>query len=196
MGEEGGKRVKDLALPKSRFDKFYDRFLTISALIAGGIAVLQLITVFLSVFFRFFLGISIIWIEDVASLLIVWIGFLISGWILMSEGYVTMDFFYARLKGRTKAVAAILISLIGLVCCAIIFWFGLTVTIRNYIGGYYKMGVLRIKNWPVLLAIPIGSFFMLIQWLRRTRDWARRFRLATVEEKAAIEARMEEEEKV
>ena len=144
----------------------YDRIIAGAAVAAAIIAVLQLAGVFTEVMARFVVRHSIPWIEEIAGMLNVWVAFLATAWVLKVGGHVTMDVLFEKFRPRVQAMVRAITSLVGAATFYMLTYIGILVVVDEYVHKYYKLGVYRIPNWPILLAIPIGSFLYANQYVR------------------------------
>ena len=137
------------------------------AALAGLLLVFLMLMVAYEVVIRYFLGLSLIWTVEITGYCLLYVTFLAAAWLLGKEGHVTMDLVLNRLNPRTQALLNTITSVIGAIICLIIVWFGVKVTWDNYQLGYVATSELRPPLFLIILIIPIGSFLLSIQFLRR-----------------------------
>jgi TRAP-type C4-dicarboxylate transport system permease small subunit len=87
---------------------------------------------------------------------------------LRDEGHVKVDIILNRLKPRTTAFFGILSSLVGIFVSIMMAFYGMSATWNYYRRGIYTPTAMEIPVAAILLIIPIGSFFLLIEFVRRT----------------------------
>jgi TRAP-type C4-dicarboxylate transport system permease small subunit len=146
----------------------FDRFLDVSPVISGIIIVLIMLAVCANVIMRYFLNRPIVGIDEISEYLLLFITFIGSAWLLREEGHVGVDILLIRLSNKSNAFLGIFSSLIGIFICLILIWFGSKVVWINFQRGSYFPSLLEIPKAPVLAIIPLGSFLLLLQFLRRT----------------------------
>lgn len=106
------------------------------------------------------------WSEEAVRYLLVWAFFLTFGVAGSTGHHIRTDLFLARLSKNTRRFCNGLASLFGLVFSGFMFYASVPQITR-----YYKMGMMTESNldlpmWIVFLAMPIGSAFLFIYYLR------------------------------
>lgn len=127
--------------------------------------VLIFATVLYGIFSREVLNKSILWTNDFASYLIVYLTFLAAPWILKQGAHVSVDFLSAHLKGLSRKINQLVIALVSGTACAIFFWFSLHVTITLYQRGTVMMENIPWPKFALIAPIPVGTFFLVIRFI-------------------------------
>ena len=151
-----------------RFFQLFDHILNATAFLAGIILVFIMLSVGLEVIMRYFFNRPMIWVTEVTECLLLYTTFLGTGWLLREEGHVKVDIILNRLKPRATAFFGILSSLVGIFVSAMLAFYGMSVTWDYFRRGIYTPTAMEIPVAAILLIIPIGSFILLIQFVRRT----------------------------
>lgn len=84
-----------------------------------------------------------------------------------------MDIMLNLLKPGTQAVLNIITSIIGAIICFVLIWYGVKVTWDSFQGGHYFLTELEPPQFLILFVIPLGSFMLFIQFLRRANGYLR-----------------------
>jgi TRAP-type C4-dicarboxylate transport system permease small subunit len=95
---------------------------------------------------------------------------------LKREGHVKMDLVLTRLRPGTQSILNIITSVIGIFICLVLTWYGTVVTWDYFQTGYYIGTMLMPPKAPIMLIIPVGSFLLLIQFLRRAYSYLESWR--------------------
>lgn len=136
----------------------------------GGILLIgMLITISFSVGNRAILGNSILWLNELASYLMLGVVFISAPWVLRYGAHVNVDLITSNLNGKKKRVFNIYMSTIGGIACSIYFWFTLTNTIHHYLSGTVDVNF----PWPrFALYIPmvLGFLFLAVRFLLNIFD--------------------------
>lgn len=127
----------------------------------------QMLIVNIEVFSRYFIR-PTTWVAEISSILILWIPFLIAGWVLRREGHVKMDLLVERLSRKAQAMTNFITSLIGVVVMLIVTGAGL-MTMIYWIGNRTPT-MLMLPRSPIISIIFIGSFLFAIQFLIRALE--------------------------
>ncbi|WP_167527787.1 TRAP transporter small permease [Desulfosarcina alkanivorans] len=120
--------------------------------------VVMTLIVWAQIFFRFILGDGIVWAEEIAKYMMVWMALLGASVVYAEQGHISIDFFIAN-SGRVRWIKMVhtllaTVLFIVLIVCGI---------------KYAQLGQRLIspasgirKFWPYL-AIPAGGVFLLFQ---------------------------------
>ena len=146
-----------------------------AAFFAASLLVVIMITVFISVVMRYFLGESIPWVIGYCEVGLVYITFFAAAWVLKREGHVKVDLILSRLGPKSQSSLGILSSTVGAIICLPIVWFGAQVAWDYFRCGWYYTEFYDIPAAPVVVAIPVGFLLLFFQLCRRVRgylnDW-------------------------
>ena len=151
-GENRNKKIK------FKEKKFYEKVCKLEELIAlilvAGIAVL----VFVSALMRT-VGHPLNWAQDVALIAFAWLIFLGSDVAMRGSGLIGVDLFVKKFPAGVQKVLDILFKVIiaAFLCVLIYYGYGMTTT-----GWARQITSLHISYSWVTMAVPVGSFFMLI----------------------------------
>ena len=138
------------------------------AFLAGIILVFIMLSVGLDVILRYFFNSPMIWVTEVTECLLLYITFLGTGWLLRDEGHVKVDIILNRLKPESTAFLGILSSLVGIFVSIMLAIYGMGVTWNYLRRGIYTPTAMEIPVAAILLIIPIGSFLLFIEFVRKT----------------------------
>ena len=133
---------------------------------------------------RYFLNRSLKWVVEVSEYSLVWVTFLSTAWVLRREAHIKMDLVLNRLKPETQALLNAITSVVGAIICLLLVWYGTGVTWDHFLRGAAKHGMMEVPAAPILGIVPIGSFLLFIQFLRRSYGYLRNWRALRGEEKS------------
>ncbi len=156
----------------------FDRTIEYLAIVAAALIILMMLNVGVGVFLRYFLGRPTGWVIDISEWSLVYITFLATAWLLREEGHVKMDILLTRLGPRVQVWLGIITSIIGAIGCFLIAWYGAKVTWGLFQVGYSTAAVLIMPKFIILGVIPVGGFFLFIQFLRRTYGYLVRLKVS------------------
>ncbi len=153
--------------PMKRFLRLLDRTMEGLTFLAGLILVFIMISVCSDVILRTFFQMPQMWVTEVTEVLLLYITFLASAWLLRDEGHVRVDIILNHLAPRTVALFGIFSSLVGLFVSIVLTVFGFVVTLDYFRRGVYTPSAMEIPVSWILLVIPVGSLFLFFQFIRR-----------------------------
>lgn len=161
--------------PMTKFASFFDRAL----FGLGMLGVLVLVFLFLltnyEVVTRYFLNRPAAWSLEIIEYGLLYLTFLGAAWLLKDEEHIRMDIVIERLKPAVQAWLNILTSAMAAICCLIVTVYGVTACWGFYEKGQFYHAYLEPPKWIIVGIVPIGTFLLFIQFLRRTWGyWVKR----------------------
>lgn len=146
-----------------------DHIINFMAFLAAFMLIFVMLLVCAEVVMRYFLRKPIAWELEVTEYLLIFITFLVAAWVLKREGHVKVDIFVNLVKPRIQVLFGIVTSAIGVIVCLVFTWYGAVVTIDHYRENIIiPRSLLGAPYAPILAIIPIGMFFLMLQFIRRT----------------------------
>ncbi len=146
----------------------FDRVLNIMIFLAGIMLIFIMLSVCLEVILRTFFNHSLIWVTQVTEIMLLYITFFGSAWVLREGGHVKVDIILSRLKPLKIAVLGIFSSVLGIFVCFILTVYGFKVTMECINKGLYTTTTLEIPMFVIIGVIPIGCLMLFVQFIRRT----------------------------
>jgi TRAP-type C4-dicarboxylate transport system permease small subunit len=135
--------------------------------LAGLILVFIMLSVCLEVILRYFLNCPQVWVTEVTEVLLLYITFLGTTWLLRQEGHVKVDIILNRLKPRMLALLGIFSSAIGILVSITLTVSGFQLTWDYVQRGIYTPTAMEIPVSIIIVIIPVGSLMLLLQFVRR-----------------------------
>jgi TRAP-type C4-dicarboxylate transport system permease small subunit len=160
-----------------KLSKVFDKALEILAVISGLILLFLMISVCIDVTMRYLLNRPLSWVIEIAEYLLVYMTFLGAAWVQKLEGHVRVDVLTMMLSPRNQSRMAFVSAVIGVFVFATIVVFGTIETWDTFERGVRNPSMLEFPKAPILAVIPFGSFFFMIQFLRKAHGLAKEIRL-------------------
>lgn len=161
----------------AKVNSTFDGIIGFGAFLACAILIFVMLSVNAEVIMRYFLNRPLIWVMEISEICLLFITFLAAAWVLKVEGHVKMDIVVNRLGPRTQIVINTITSILSIIGVSLVVWYGVGVTWDQFQRGLYAGGsVLQIPNAAILFIIPVGSFLLFLQLLRRTNGYLRGWR--------------------
>lgn len=136
--------------------------------VAIAIIPFMAIAITVDVILRYFFNAPTIWVFDTSSYAMLWLAFLAAPALIRSREHIRIEFITMRLGPRTRAAAGAATSLLGALTMAIVLWQTANETYTAYIKNFLTVGSFEVPRWIVWVAMPIGSLFMVLEFLRRS----------------------------
>ncbi len=165
----------------SKSSAVFDRTLDFLAILAAALLVFITLGITTEVVLRKVLVSPIIWMAEAAEYSLLWITFLVSAWVLRSEGHVRMDLLLSNLNPKTQALLNTVTSVVGIIICLALTWFSAQVTWGYFQTDYRLPTFVRPPKFPIMLVVPVGSFLLSIQFLRRSYGYFQSWRASPVQ---------------
>ena len=153
---------------------------------AGGVIAFITLLICATVFIRYLAGGAIKWALPVSELCLLFIAFLGTTWVLKREGHVKMDLVLDQLKPRNQAMLNIVTSAIATISCLVITWYSTQATWNNFQGGVLVAKLTEVNKFIPMAVIPLGSFLLSIQFMRRTYGYFRSWRQSPSREQSPL----------
>jgi len=152
--------------------KIFDGILNVMCFLAKLIIAFVLFSVALDFVSRYAFNSPLIWVIPLSQYSLVYITFLGAPWLLREEGHVMMEIVVEKLGYTGRAWFGIGSSVLGIIASFIFVWYGALTTYDHFVHGIYESAVMEMPIAPVIAIIPIGSFFLLAQFVRRGVKYA------------------------
>jgi C4-dicarboxylate transporter, DctQ subunit len=160
------------------FKRVFDAVVDVLAVFAGVILILIIICVSLDVVLRYFFKSPLLWVDELAEYGLLYITFTGTAWLLRQDGHVVVDLIDALVSPKTRSRLNVFSSIVGAVVCSVLTYFGVAVTWSLFARRIYNPTMLEIPRGVLVAVIPVGTFLLSIQFLRRLlaslRDSGRR----------------------
>lgn len=154
-----------------KFWKIFDSIIDGLGFLAGIIIIFTMITVSTDVTLRYTLNKPITWSTEITEVSLLYIAFLGITWLLKKEGHVNVDIILIHLKPKSQALLGILSSVVGVFIAFILVWYGAITSFQYTVQGIAEPTILELPKGPLMTIIPLGSFFLLFQFVRRAYNF-------------------------
>jgi C4-dicarboxylate transporter DctQ subunit len=151
-----------------KFEVVFDFILDLFAGLAAILIVILMVGVTAQVCMTYFLNRPVIWVIEIAQYCLVFITFLGSPWVLKHRGHVMMDLWVERLGVGMEARVRGLTSIIGMITCLIVTWYGVRVGWDYFQISftYSDSDLIRVPAYLLVSVIPVSAFLMSIEFFR------------------------------
>ena len=135
------------------------------------IAALTLVAITLSVVFevvmRYAFGKPTSWAVDFSEYALLFCLFLATPWVLARDAHIKIDIFVVLCPPKVVRILDLIASLIGSFSCAVFCWVAVVAVWEAYRDSEVIWRSMIVPKWLVWSAMPIGSFLLTIQFIRR-----------------------------
>jgi TRAP-type C4-dicarboxylate transport system permease small subunit len=155
--------------PLTRISVIFDHILEALMFIGAVILGFLMLAVCWDVAARTIAGKPLIWLLEFTEYGLLYMTFLCTAWVLKNEAHVTSDLLLIGLSPKNQSFVNTITSILGAVICLVLAWFGAEVSWDKLQSGAYQPTAIQPPDFPIFVIIPIGSFLLFIQFLRRAK---------------------------
>jgi len=144
--------------------------LAVQALMLAAIAIIPFMAFAITydVVMRYFFNAPTIWVFDTSSYAMLWLAFLAAPGLIRSHEHIRIEFLTMRLSPRARSYAGAATSLLAAVTMSVVLWQTANETYTAYIKNFLTVGSFEVPRWIVWVAMPIGSLFIVLEFVRRS----------------------------
>lgn len=153
-----------------RVELFFDLMIRYSTILAGFILIFVTLSVSAEVVLRYFIGRPTVWVVEIAGYSLLYMTFLVVAWVQRRQKHVKMDLIFNKLTPKVQSMVSFFASVISTFICFILTLYGVKVTFYFFKTGYPTPTPLRIPKYIIIFVIFLGSFLLLIQFIRTSYE--------------------------
>lgn len=148
-------------------EAIFDKIISALAVFAGVLLTLAMLIVCLDVIMRYFLNQPIAWVQEMIEYALLCLTFTGAAWLLKEEGHVKVDILINRISLEKRNILDVIVQILGIFLCTVLTYYGVQVAWDHFARGVYNPTLLEFPKGPLLAIIPIGTFLLLIQFIRK-----------------------------
>ena len=149
--------------------RIFDWLLDAGAALSGALLVAVMLLTSVKVFFRYGLREGLLGVDQISGTLLVYIAFLGAAWVLRREEHVTIDLLVTRLRPKTRGRLTCVNSVVGALICLVVTFYGTVEAVTSWQRGILIPAEIEIPRVINLGVIPLGTFLLSLQFMRRAR---------------------------
>jgi len=150
-----------------KFNRFIDSLLSLTATLTGVMVVFLIISVCYEVVCRYFFNRPTSWVADVGSFILLFLPFMVTGWVLKNDTHVRIDLLYDRLGIRNKIIFDAFTSFLAIIVCFILVLRGTGIVVELFNENIYTDTTMHVVQWPFMAVIPFGILLFLVEYVRK-----------------------------
>lgn len=137
------------------------------AVLAVAILVALVASVALEVVMRYFFNQPTRWVVEFSEYALLWVAFLAGAWVLREEAHVKVEMVVDLLPPRTREITHIIVSLVGMLTCALFCWVSTVFIVELYDSGEVLFRSIQVRKWAVMSVMAPGLLLLTLQFMRR-----------------------------
>ncbi len=150
--------------------KIWDSFNQSGKWIGAAIVLFMLLSVNYEVVMRYFLNRPTIWSVEMNEYVLVYLVFLVVGWIQWGDDHIKVDAVTRLLSKSQRETVAVVTKSISFIFSVMLMWLTGKLALEFFIEGARFSGNLELPKFPLYISLPIGfltlAVNLLIQILR------------------------------
>jgi len=146
--------------------KAYDAVLYGMAVVAGFLMAAMMVVIFLDVVLRnlgYQSSAHFFTFTEYALLMVPCLG---APWLVREKGHIYIEILLMYLSPRRRRALMWLIGVVCVAVCAVLAWYGLQVTVQDFVLGEKDVRSLDMPRWMVVGFIPVSFAMMAVEFLR------------------------------
>ena len=154
--------------------RIFDLIVNAGAVLAAVLLIAVMLATTIKVVFRYGLHQGLIGVDQISGTMLLYIAFLGAAWVLRREEHVTLDLLVNVLTPEVRRRLLVFTSIIGGLICLTLAVVGTVEVISSWQRGIRIPAEIEIPRAINLVVIPLGCFFLGLQFLRRAWGFAQR----------------------
>ena len=147
--------------------RIIDRIIDAGAFLAAVLLIAVMLATTIKVVFRYGLREGLIGVDQISGTMLLYIAFLGAAWVLRREEHVTLDLVLSSVRPALRRRMLIASSVLGGLICLTLALAGTVEVISSLQRGIKIPSELEMPRAVNLVVIPVGCFFLGLQFLRR-----------------------------
>lgn len=150
--------------------KIVDKVIDIFAGIAATLIGVLLVSISYATFSRFVFNDPKAKVIELSAYSLIYITFLAAPWLLRQRGHINVDLILLKLKAKAKVKLYLFSDTLCLIITSVLCFFSYQVTKSNFLENIKVMDSMDTPQYLLIIVIPLGSFFLAIQYIRFIKE--------------------------
>ena len=148
-------------------DAIYNRCIDYLFYLSEVLIGLLMLVIVVDVTLRYTIKSALLWGFEFTEYALIYLTFLGTAWLLRGHHHVKMDVLMNVLKPVPVAYLNFIASIILIITCIMLIWFGSTLTADNIQNNIMSVKYYSIPKFILVIIIPISSVLLLVQALKQ-----------------------------
>ena len=135
---------------------------SICATLAGLVLLFITFSIFVDVFFRYFIKRPSIWVTEVASYLFLYLIFLATSYTLQQGVHIRVTFLLDLFSAKIKRYLELLSSLFAIIFCLVLLWQTSLLTWEAFRDDWIAPTMLSVHYYYIYVIMVFGSFLLFL----------------------------------
>lgn len=116
---------------------------------------------------RYFFNAPSLWVNEINQYLLCVLTMMGGAYCVFTDAHIRVDILWRRFSLKTQSVVELLTAVFPIVFLGIITWLGFVDSWEAIVKDKRSMSILAMPLWPSILAVPLGTGLMLLQFIAR-----------------------------
>ena len=141
---------------------------SICASVSGLVLLFITFSIFVDVFFRYFLNRPSRWVTEVSGYLLLYLIFLATSYTLEKGVHIRVTFISDLFKFKMKRILELVGSLFAVIFCFVLLWQTSLLTWEAYRDDWIAPTMLSVRYYYIYVVMALGSFLLFLTTLFKT----------------------------
>ena len=132
------------------------------ATLSGLVLLFITFSIFVDVFFRYFLGRPSIWVTEVSSYLFLYLIFLATSYTFQKGVHIRVTFILDLFKFKTRRFLELVAYLLAVIFCLVLLWETSMLTWEAYADDWIAPTMLSVRYYYIYVVMAFGSFLLFL----------------------------------
>ena len=155
----------------SKLRRFFDHIVDGAAFISGIVLGLVTVLVCTDIVMRYFFNKPIQGALETSEYGLLYLTLLAAAWLARKNKHVRMELLVHKLKPATQATVNGITSLVCVLICAVVTYYGVVVVLDRYQTQHRLTTTLEPLSYPLMSIIPVCFFLLVIQFILAACDY-------------------------
>jgi TRAP-type C4-dicarboxylate transport system permease small subunit len=137
------------------------------AVTAGLMIVFAMLAVCGDVILRYLFNRPVGWVLQFSEYVLLYAPFLGAAYVLRNDAHITVDIVVGRLGPRARAWFGLWAAILGFAVMSVVTYEGAAVTLDHYVRAVPSLGTVRVPEYLIFIAVPIGTAPFALEFLRK-----------------------------
>jgi C4-dicarboxylate transporter, DctQ subunit len=148
-------------------DKIYNRCIDYLFYVSEALIGMLMLVIVVDVTLRYTVKGALLWGFEFTEYALIYLTFLGTAWLLRGNHHVKMDVLMNLLKPVPLAYVNFIASIILIITCIMLVWFGSSLTADNIQNNIMSVKYYSIPKFILVIIIPISSALLLVQAVKQ-----------------------------
>jgi TRAP-type C4-dicarboxylate transport system permease small subunit len=160
-----------MSMASSRLRRFFDLVVDAAAFVSGIVLFFVTVLVCADIVMRYYFNRPIQGALESSEYGLLFLTLLAAAWLARENKHVRMELLIHKLKPATQATVNGITSLVCVLICAVVTYYGVVVVLDRYRTQHRLTTTLEPLSYPLMSVIPVCFFLLVVQFILSARGY-------------------------